>query len=337
MKLVVTIPAFNEAATIGRVIREIPRALPGVDCVEVLVCDDGSHDATSAIARSAGADHVIRLKRNFGLTIAFASALQAALERDADIVANIDADGQYDPAEICRLIEPILDGTADFVSGDRRVRSLHHMPRLKRYGNEMGSFLLRRIAGSPVLDASSGFRAFSRDCALRLNPTIGHTYTHQSLIQAAHSGMTIKEIPVTFRATARDGGKSRLVSGVGVHIVKSLGTIIRTLTTYKPLAVLGTIGLLLLVVGGLIGLIPIVNYLRQGDTSGHLQSLITSGILVLMGLQMIVFGLLADTVAANRRLTEEAVYRLRRYGAALDRRSNSRVEEQVGPVHSAST
>lgn len=335
MKLIVTIPAFNEAATIGSVIREIPRRLDGVDCVEVLVCDDGSDDGTSAVARAAGADHVVRLKRNFGLTIAFASALQAALESGADILANIDADGQYDPSEISRLIQPILDGSADFVSGDRGVHALDHMPRSKRYGNQAGSFLLRHVAGSPVIDASSGFRAFTRDCALRLNPTIGHTYTHQSLIQAAHSGMTVKEVPVSFRATAREHGKSRLVSGVGVHIFKSVATIIRTLTTYKPLAVLGTIGVFFLVAGGLVGLIPIVNYLQQGSTSGHLQSLITSGILVLMGLQMIVFGLLADTVAANRRLTEEAVYRLRRDSPPHDRHAVTRADGELARVRSA--
>lgn len=311
MKLIVTIPAYNEELTLGQAIREIPRSIPGISKVEVLVCDDGSRDRTSEVARESGADYVIRLRRNFGLTIAFGTALQAAIEHGADIVVNIDADCQYVADEIPTLIQPILNGEADMVSGDRQVAKLEHMPASKKYGNRIGSLMLRTVAGSPVVDASSGFRAFSRECALRLNPYIGHTYTHQTLIQATHNGMVVKEVPVTFRASAREGGQSRLIGGVSTHIVKSLGTIVRTMTSYRPLAVMGGLGLLFLFVGGLIGLIPLVSWIQQGDTAGHLQSLIASFVLVVMGIQFIVFGLLADAVAANRRTTEEILYRLK--------------------------
>ncbi len=310
MKLIVMIPAYNEEDTLGRAIGEIPRSFQGIDVVEILVVDDGSHDRTVEVARSAGADYVISLKRNYGLTVAFRTGLQACLERGADIVTNTDADCQYVPSEIPLLVAPILSGEADMVSGDRQIKRLEHMPTSKKYGNIIGSGLLRTVAGSPVQDASSGFRAFSRECALRLNPTIGHTYTHQTIIQAINHGMVIKEVPVTFRRSAREGGHSRLISGVGSHIAKSLLTIVRTLTTYKPLSVLGGTGLLLLLLGGLISLIPITNYLA-GDTSGHLQSLIVSTVLTIMGLQLIVFGLLADSVSANRRITEEALYTLK--------------------------
>lgn len=311
VKLVVMIPAYNEAETIGRVVRGIPRSLEGISSVEVLVCDDGSDDGTSAAARAAGADHVVRLRRNFGLTTAFSTGLREALRLGADVVVNTDADAQYDASEISTLVAPIVRGEADMVSGDRQVAALDHMPWSKRYGNRLGSWMLRVVADSPVRDASSGFRAFSRECALRLTPHIGHTYTHQTLIQAAHSGMVVREIPVRFGRSARAGGTSRLIGGVGSHIAKSLGTIVRTLTTYRPLAVLGRLGLIFLALGGLVGLIPIVNWIQQGNTEGHLQSLIAAAVLGLVGLQFLVLGLLADTVAANRRLTEEVLYLLR--------------------------
>jgi hypothetical protein len=310
-KLIVTIPAYNEEATVGQAIREIPRSVPGVARVAVLVCDDGSTDGTVQAAREAGADYIVSLRRNFGLTVAFGTALQAAVEQGADVIVNIDADCQYLASEIPMLIAPILRGEADMVSGNRQVASLEHMPASKKYGNRMGSFMLRTVAGSGVVDASSGFRAFSRECALRLNPYIGHTYTHQTLIQATHTGMVVKEVPVTFRPSARDNGESRLIGGVFGHIVRSMGTILRTMTAYRPLAVLGGLGLLFLILGALVGLIPILAWIQQGNTEGHIQSLIASFVLILMGIQFVVFGLLADAVAANRRTSDEILYRFR--------------------------
>jgi hypothetical protein len=310
-KLIVTIPAYNEELTLAQAIQEIPRSIPGISKVEILVCDDGSSDRTSEVARDAGADYVIRLRRNFGLTIAFGTALQAAIEHGADIVVNIDADCQYVADEIPTLIQPILRGEADMVSGNRQVAKLDHMPPSKKYGNQIGSFMLRTVAGSPVVDASSGFRAFSRECALRLNPYIGHTYTHQTLIQAKHNGMVVKEVPVTFRPSAREGNSSRLIGGVSSHIVKSLGTILRTMTAYRPLAVMGGLGALFLIAGVFVGLIPLLGWIKQGDTAGHIQSLIVAVVLFVMGIQFVVFGLLADAVAANRRTTEEILYRMK--------------------------
>ena len=315
MKLIVMIPAFNEEETIGGVVGEIPRRLDGIERVEVLICDDGSTDRTAAAAIAAGADHVIRHRANFGLTAAFSTALSAALALGADIIVNTDADGQYDPQDMRALIAPILRGDADMVSGDRQVRYLEHMPASKKYGNIIGSWMLRATAKSMVHDASSGYRAFSRHCALRLNPDIGHTYTHQTLIQAANSKLVVAEVPVRFRRSARRGGKSRLISGVGTHILQSLGTIIRSLTTYRPMAVLGTAGLAFILAAALLGLIPLANWVRQGNTEGHLQSLIAAGVLGLVGLQLFVFALLAETMSANRRLTEEVLVRLKAGGA----------------------
>jgi hypothetical protein len=171
--------------------------------------------------------------------------------------------------------------------------------------------MLRVAADSPLQDASSGFRAFSRECALRLQPAIGNTYTHQTIVQAAHAGMVIREIPVTFRPSAREGGHSRLISSVGGHIVRSAVTIMRTLVAYRPLSVLGTTGLVVLALGGVFALIPLSDFITTGDTSGHLQSLIASVALGIAGIVLLLFGLLADAVAANRRVTEEILYRLR--------------------------
>jgi hypothetical protein len=334
VKLLVMIPAYNEEATIGRVISEIPRSFEGISEVEILVCDDGSKDRTVAAAVEAGADHVVRLRRNFGLTTAFSTGLQACLALGADIIVNTDADAQYDPLEISKLIEPIINGEADMVSGNRQVETLEHMPLSKKYGNRVGSWMLRVVAESPVRDASSGFRAFSRECALRLNPYIGHTYTHQTLIQAAHSGMVVKEVPVSFRASAREGGGSRLIGGVGSHVLKSLGTIVRSLTTYRPLAVLGRLGFVFMVAGGLLLLIPITDWIATGTTEGHLQSLIGAAVLGLVGLQLLVLGLLADTVSATRRLTEDVLYLLKsdRVGESAAVPPFEPIQERAGAV-----
>jgi hypothetical protein len=333
-RVVVTIPAYNEEPTIGRAIAEIPRKLPGVGRVEVLVVDDGSADGTADAAIEAGADAVVRLRQNSGLTRAFATGLQAAVERGADIVVNTDADCQYEGRQIADLIAPILAGEADLVSGDRQVATLDHMTRSKQYGNRFGSWMLRVAAGSPLHDASSGFRAFSRECALRLNPTIGNTYTHQTIVQAAHAGMVVREVPVVFRQSAREGGHSRLISSVGGHILRSGVTIMRTLVAYRPLAVLGVSGLAALFLAALIGLIPLADIISTGDTSGHLQSLLASVALGIAGLLLLLFGLLADAVSANRRVTEELLYRLRKEQAGRVGAAGAEGETSVEPAES---
>ncbi len=315
----VIIPAYNEEPTVGRAVREIPRNLAGIGRVEVLVVDDGSTDGTAEAALEAGADAVVRLRANAGLTRAFTVGLQAAVERGADIVVNTDADCQYVGSEIANLIAPILSGVADLVSGDRQVSSLEHMTRSKQLGNRFGSWMLRVAADSPLQDASSGFRAFSRECALRLQPAIGNTYTHQTIVQAAHAGMVIREIPVTFRPSAREGGRSRLISSVAGHILRSGVTIMRTLIAYRPLSVLGITGLVALALSALIALIPLTEWLTTGDTSGHLQSLIAAVALGIAGIVLLLFALLADAVAASRRVTEELLYRVRREQADTQR------------------
>lgn len=334
-RLVVIIPAYNEEPTIGRAVGEVPRRVGGVASVEVVVIDDGSQDRTVEAASAAGADAVVRLRQNAGLTRAFATGLQVAVERGADIIVNIDADCQYDGRQIADLIQPILAGRADLVSGDRQIATLDHMTRSKRYGNRLGSWMLRIAAGSPLRDASSGFRAFTRECAFRLHPTIGNTYTHQTIVQAIHAGMVVREVPVTFRRSAREGGGSRLISSVGGHIVRSGVTIVRTLVAYRPLSVFGISGLVCVALAGLIGLIPLSDFLTTGDTAGHLQSLIAAVALGIAGLLLLLFGFIGDAVSANRRVTEELLYRVRKEQAGRIEAAGAEGETSLsGPVES---
>ena len=197
MKLIITIPAYNEEITIGKVIRGLPRQIPGVETVQIIVVDDGSRDNTVRVSREAGADLVVS-HHNVGLATNFKIALEEALKNQADIIVNIDADGQYEPSEIYLLIKPILEGRADIVSGDRQVKKLAHMPFSKKYGNMLGSWVVRRLSGLPISDASSGFRAYSREAALKMNIISPHTYTHETIIQAGVKRLRMVEVPLLF-------------------------------------------------------------------------------------------------------------------------------------------
>lgn len=309
MKLIVTIPAYNEEKSIQEVIRSIPREIQGIDKVEVLVIDDGSSDRTVEMAQAADADHVLSNIVNRGLATTFRRGLDKAVELGADIVVNTDADDQYDQSEISKLIQPILDGKADIVSGDRQIEKLTHMPTLKKYGNMFGSWVVRKVSGVPVRDASSGFRAFTKEAALRLSVLSSHTYTHETIIEAEDKKLVFMEVPCTFRA--REGTSSRLISGVFGHIKKSGATIVRTIVRHHPLKTFTYLGGSLFLLGALIG-IRFLFYYFSGDSSGHVQSLIFMAILIMLGFQVVVLGLLADNINANRRINEEILYRLKK-------------------------
>ncbi len=308
MKLIVTVPAYNEEKSIIEVVRSVPRKIKGIDFVQVLVYDDGSTDHTAVSAKKAGADYVYTHKRNRGLARTFKDALDAALELGADVVVNTDADNQYDQAEIPKLLAPILNGTADLVIGDRQVATLGHMPTGKKYGNMLGSAFIRWFTGMKVRDASSGFRAHTRECAQHLSIVSEHTYTHETLIDAFFKGMVIVDVPVVFRK--RTSGQSRLIArGVMNHIVKSVATIIRTVLLYRALYVLSVIGSII----GAIGLGGIIRYLYfaliEGDAGGHVQSLVISSVLIGTGINIIFLGFIADLLAYNRRLIENTTSR----------------------------
>ncbi|MCD4759914.1 glycosyltransferase family 2 protein [archaeon] len=308
MKLIVMIPAYNEELMIKRVIEEIPRKISGISKVEVLVIDDGSKDRTVEVAKKAGADHVIFNKQNSGLAFTFQKGMDYALSLGADIIVNTDADFQYNQTEIPKLIKPILEGKADIVSGDRQVNKLKHMVASKKYGNILGTKVVARVAGYKIRDASSGFRAYSKEAALKLFVISDHTYTHETLIQAKRKRLKVLETPVEFR---KRNGNSKLISSVFGHIKKSLSTIVRNTLMYNSMKALGLIGTLLV----LIGLVPIFRWfiltyiLNEGGQ--YLQSVILGTVLVIFGGLTIVLGFLSDLVAINRRHLEEILYKVK--------------------------
>lgn len=301
MKLVILIPAFNEELSLPAVLAAIPRTLPPFTEVETLVVDDGSSDGTARVALAAGAN-VFRLPVHRGLAAAFTAGLEDALRRGADVIVNIDADGQYDPREIPLLLAPILSGEADMVLGDRGVSTLAHFSPSKRLLQRLGAWAVKKISGLPVTDATTGFRAFSRHCAARLSCFTTFTYTLETLIQAGISGMVVRWVPVSAHPAPRP---SRLFRSNTRYVLISLATMLRLVLLYRPLRVL--LGLASL--GGAFGLVFFGRftyfYFAGISPAGHVQSLIAGAVLLLGAFQLAVLAVLADLVAVNRRLLDE--------------------------------
>lgn len=310
-KLIIMIPAYNESETITDVIKSIPPVIAGVDEVCVLVIDDGSDDDTAIKAKEAGADYVISNKENQGLAFTYNRGLDYALTKGADLIVNFDADGQYRAEEISLLIKPLVDDQADLVIGDRQVQKLDFMPLTKKYANRLGTWVISRLAGIEIRDASSGFRAFNKEAALKLITFSNHTYTHESIIDAVNKKLTIHQIPITFMPTKRSDGKSRLISGVGRHIKKSLVVIIRTHVFYKPFRTFFYTGAMFISVAFLVG-VRFLYYYFQGATEGKIQSLVLGVALAIVGFQIFLMGFISDAISQSRKLSEEILYRLRK-------------------------
>ncbi len=308
MKLIVTIPAYNEAENIETVIREIPRQIPGIEKVEVMVLDDGSTDNTMDLARSAGADYVLSNGTNKKLAYTFQRLIQEALQRGADIIVNTDGDNHYNQSRIPDLIQPLLGKKADVVIGDREVKNLEYMPAANKYLNLFGSYCVSRLIGlKKTLDVSSGFRAYNREAALRISILSKHTYTHETLIQALDHNMKITSVPIKARKVTR---KSRLISSIPKHLVKSLIVISRVFTIYKPLRVMSGLGLVIFLPGFFLILRFLYFYFFTADEGkGHIQSLVIAAILILLGFQVFILGLIASAIGWNRKMQEEILYR----------------------------
>jgi len=308
MKLIIQIPCFNEAETLPETVAALPQQLPGISIIEYLIIDDGSTDGTADVAKAIGVHHIARIKQNRGLANAFSTGLEASIQYSADIIVNTDADNQYFGGDIARLVEPILAGRADMVIGDRNVGASPFFSPLKRRLQRLGSWVVSQAAGITTPDATSGFRAITRDVAQRMLVLSDYSYTLETLIQSGARGVAIEYVPIRTNAPTRP---SRLMKNMLHFLSNSGATIIRSYALYRPLRVFSILGLLFLT-GGLAISGRFLYFYIIGQGLGHIQSLILAAVLLIVGFQILLIGLLADLIGSNRKMMEEVLYRVRR-------------------------
>jgi glycosyltransferase involved in cell wall biosynthesis len=314
VKLIIQIPCFNEEDTLPGTVADLPKALPGIDVIELLVIDDGSTDRTVEIARQCGVHHVVSHGVNRGLARAFMTGIEASLRAGADVIVNTDADNQYVGADIGALVEPVLNGSADVVVGSRPLSSIETFSPLKKALQRLGTHAVRVMSGTDVGDATSGFRAFSREAALRLQVQSHYTYTLETIIQAGAEGLRLKAVPIRVNPQSRP---SRLVKSSFDYVRRSIPTIVRSYARYRPLRFFAWLA----AIPGLAGVALVVRWfvLRfDGDDASRVPSLVGAAVCLLMAAQLLVLGFLADIQAAHRRTTSELLVMMRRreFGAA---------------------
>jgi glycosyltransferase involved in cell wall biosynthesis len=308
MKLIIQIPCLNEAATLPATLADLPSSVPGIDVIETLVVDDGSTDETTAVARTHGVHHVVRFRRNKGLAAAFMAGIDASLKAGADVIVTTDADNQYSARDIPRLVGPLLGGEADIVIGDRNIRDIQHMSWPKKWLQRIGSWVVRQVSNTKVPDTTSGFRAYTRDAALRMMIVSDFSYTLESIIHAGKRRLAIAHVEVGTNGRTRP---SRLFDSVFSYLKRSAATIVRIYTMYEPLKVFTYIGSILFLVGLAVSLRFLYYYFFDYEP-GKVQSLILSAVLMIVGFQIVLIGLLADAMSGVRKLLEDALYRIRR-------------------------
>lgn len=308
MKLIIQIPCYNEQETLPITLAELPRQIDGVDAIEYLIINDGSVDDTVAVAKEHGVHHVVSFPKNKGLAKGFMAGIDACLRLGADIIVNTDADNQYSGQDIAKLVQPIVQGHAELVIGDRQINGIHHFSWAKKRLQNLGSWVVRQVSDTSVPDATSGFRALSREAALQMNVVSAFTYTLETIIQAGKKNLAVTYVPVRTNGKLRE---SRLFRGNWSYIRRSVATIARIYTMYEPLKMFSIIGAILFGGGVLIGLRFIYFYVTTGG-AGHIQSLILAAVLLILGFQVFVLGMVADMIGSNRQLVENALYRLKK-------------------------
>ncbi len=309
MKLIIQIPCYNEADTLKIALDELPRQVQGIDKIEYLIINDGSQDSTVQVARDWGVDYIVSFKQNKGLAKGFLAGIDACLRNGADIIVNTDADNQYCADDIEELVRPILEGKYDIVIGQRPIDATAHFSFVKKKLQHIGSWVVRKASHTDIPDAPSGFRAYSREAAMRLNVINEYTYTLETIIQAGREKIAMTSVPVRTNEELR---KSRLFHSMFGYVKKSVGTILRAFIMYKPLRFFTIVGLIPFTGGIILGIRFLIFYFTESGGAGHVQSLILAAVLMLIGWQTIVIGLQADIIAANRKLLQDIQYRIKK-------------------------
>ena len=308
MKLIIQIPCLNEEHTLPKTLEDLPKQIEGIDSIETLIIDDGSTDKTVEVAKKLGVHHVLQFTNNKGLAKAFIAGINQSLKLGADIIVNTDADNQYFGGDIVKLIQPILKKDADIVVGDRQVETIRHFSPIKIFLQKFGSWVVRQLSGTEVPDATSGFRAYSRDAALQLNVVSDFTYTIETIISAGKKNLAIAHVPVKTNTKLRE---SRLFPSIRVYLQRSLVTMLKVYSMYRPLRLFTLAGGATFLLGFAIGC-RYLFFFFMGQTEGHIQSLILSAILLIVGFQIIMMGVAAELISVNRQLLEDIQVRIKK-------------------------
>ena len=307
MKLIIQIPCLNEEHTLPKTLADLPKKIEGIDSIEILVIDDGSTDKTFEVAKKLGVHHILQFTNNKGLAKAFISGINESLKLNADIIVNTDADNQYFGGDISKLIQPILKKEADIVVGDRQVETIRHFSPMKIFLQKFGSWVVRQLSGTLIPDATSGFRAYSKDAALQLNVISDFTYTIETIISAGKKNLAITHIPVKTNKKLRE---SRLFPSIKVYLQRSFITMLKVYSMYRPLRLFTIAGGATFILGFAIGC-RYLFFFFLGQTEGHIQSLILSAILLIVGFQIIMMGIAAELISVNRQLLEDIQLRIK--------------------------